>query len=83
MLHILSCSLLAVDATLLGIRTCDPGSERIDTNPQQGENGREEDGPNNNDGRRTVLPTHETLEEGVQVDNDPEGKEELPKERTP
>ncbi|BAS86967.1 Os03g0808150 [Oryza sativa Japonica Group] len=82
-LCLLSCSLLAVDTTFLGIRACDTGGEWIDTNPQQGEDRCKEDGPNNNNGRCTVLPTHETLKEGVQVDNHPEGKEELPKERTP
>lgn len=39
--------------------------------------------PQNNNGWGTVLATHETLEEWVEMKNHPEGKENLPKEWSP
>jgi len=75
--------ILAVDATFRDIRTSDPGGEWIDTNPHQGKDRRKEDSPDNDNGRRAVLLPHEALEEGVQVDNHPERKEELPEKRSP
>jgi hypothetical protein len=74
---------LAVDATRSSIRASDAGGERIDANPQQGEDRRQQDRPDNHDGRGAVLPTHETLEERVQVNDHPEGEEELAEERAP
>lgn len=58
-------------------------NERIDLDPQKGEDRREEDRPDDDDGRSAVLPAHETLEEGVEMEDHPDGEEELSKERTP
>ena len=74
---------LAVDATCLSIWASDTGGERVYANPQQGEDWCQQDCPDNHDGRGAVLPTHETLEEWVQVHNHPEGEEELAKEWAP
>jgi len=63
---------------LVGIR-----GEWVNTDPQKGKDGSEEDRPDNDDGGGSVLPTQETLKEGVQVDYNPKGKEKLPKEWTP
>lgn len=43
----------------------------IDFNPQKRENRRQQDRPQYNDGRRAVLATHETFEEGIQMENHP------------
>ena len=82
-MFLISSTLLAVDATYFGIWAFYSCGERIDTNPQQREDGCEEDGPDDNDGRRAVLPAHKPFEERVQVDNHPESEEELPEERAP
>ena len=66
---------LAVDSTLLWIRAGNSGRKRVDPDPQQGEDGGKKNGPNNNNGRGTVLPSHETFKERVEMDNDPESKE--------
>jgi hypothetical protein len=77
-LFLISSTLLAVDATQLDIWASDSSGERIDTNPQQREDGCEQDGPDDNNGRHAVLPAHEPFEKWVQVDNHPEGEEEFP-----
>jgi hypothetical protein len=62
----------------LGLR-----DKRVDPDPDEREDGGEEDGPEHDDGGRPVLPPHEPLEERVEVDDDPEGEEELAEERAP
>ncbi|BAT11226.1 Os10g0467850 [Oryza sativa Japonica Group] len=59
------------------------GDEGVDPDPDEGEDGGEEDGPEHDNGGRPVLPPHEPLEEGVEVEDDPEGEEELPEQRAP
>jgi len=74
---------LAVDATCLSIWASDTGGERIDANPQQGEDRSKKNRPDDHNGWGAVLPAHETLQEWVQVNDHPEGEEELAKERPP
>lgn len=57
--------------------------ERVDLDPEEGEDGGEQDRPEHDDGGRPVLATHETLEEGVQVHDHPHGEEHLAEERAP
>jgi hypothetical protein len=69
----------AVYATLTtGNSLLSRGYEGIDLHPQQREYGSKEDGPNDDDGRRTVLFPHETLQERVEVEDHPDCKEQLP-----
>ena len=58
-------------------------SEGIDAHPQKGEDGCEKDRPDDDNGRRPVLPAEQTLEEGIEMDNDPDREEELAKQGTP
>lgn len=76
-------SFLAVDSTLLNIWASNSGGERIDSNPQQREDGCKENWPNNHNGGCSVLAPHQALEEGVQVNNHPEGEEELSEKWAP
>lgn len=76
-------ALSAVDAALPDVRAPGLDGEGINPDPEQGEDGGEQHGPDDNNGGRPVLPPHEPLEEGVEVDDDPEGEEELPEERAP
>lgn len=59
------------------------GQERINPNPQKGENWSKENRPDNNDCWCPVLPAQQTFEEGIEMDNNPEGKEELSEQRSP
>lgn len=74
---------LAVDAACLRVRSLGLHHERVDPDPQQGEDGSQQNRPDDNNGGCSVLPTHQTLEERVEMDNDPEREEQLPKQRTP
>jgi hypothetical protein len=74
---------VAVQATLLQERAIALGEERVDADPQEREDRGQQDGPDDDDGRRPVLPPHQTLEERVQVDDHPEGEEELPEQGAP
>lgn len=74
---------LAIDATLLDIRSSDTCCEWVNTDPQKRENRCEKDSPHNDDGRCAILTAHKTLEEWVEMDNHPERKEKLTKKRTP
>ncbi|VAI32699.1 unnamed protein product [Triticum turgidum subsp. durum] len=73
----------AVDATLLHVRPLGLDGEGVDPDPEQGEDGGEQHGPDDDDGGRPVLPPHETLEERVEMHDHPEGEEELAEERAP
>ena len=73
----------ALDSARLEDGALGLGDEGVDPNPDEREDGGEEDGPEHDDGGRPVLPPHEPLEEGVEVDDDPEGEEELAEERAP
>ena len=72
-----------VDSTFQNVRASDSFSERIDPNPQQGEDGSQENRPDHNNSRSPVLSPHQTLEEWVQVNNHPKRKEQLTKKRSP
>lgn len=75
---------LAIDATLpIWSSVCGVVDKGIDTDPEQGEYGSKKNGPDDNNRWSTILATQQTLEEGIQVDNDPDGKEQLTKERAP
>jgi hypothetical protein len=74
---------LAVEAALLDVRALGPDDERVDPDPEQGEDGGQQHGPDDHNGGGPVLPAHEPLEERVEVDDDPEGEEELAEERAP
>jgi len=81
---LLSCVLLgAVQATLLQGRAIGLGEEGVDAHPQERDDGGQEDRPDDDDGRGSVLPSEQTLEERVEMDNHPEREEELPEERPP
>uniref|UniRef100_J3M4B9 Uncharacterized protein n=1 Tax=Oryza brachyantha TaxID=4533 RepID=J3M4B9_ORYBR len=51
----------------------------VDLDPQKREDRREEDGPDDDDGRTAVLPAHETLEEGVEMQITQMEKKSFPK----
>lgn len=51
--------------------------------PQQGEDGCEQDGPHDHNRRGAVLPPQQPLQERVEMEDDPDGEEELPKEWPP
>jgi hypothetical protein len=68
---------VGVDA---GLGSSDEG---VDLDPEQGEDGGEEDGPEHHDGGRAVLAAHEALEERVEVHDHPHGEEHLAEERAP
>lgn len=72
-----------IDPTLLYIRAFGFEHKRINPHPQQRENGSQEDGPDNDNCRGPVLPAHETFEEWIEMDDHPEGEEQLPKQRSP
>ena len=76
-------SSVAVQAALLQEGAVALGEERVDADPQEREDGGQQDGPDDDDRRRPVLPPHQTLEERVQVDDHPEGEEELPEQGAP
>jgi hypothetical protein len=78
-----SASSVAVQTTLLQERAVALGKERVDADPQEREDGGEQDRPDDDDRRRPVLPSHQALEERVQVDDHPEREEELPEEGAP
>ncbi len=59
------------------------GQEGINVHPQQGEDGSQQYWPHNNYCWSAVLSSHQTLEERIEMDNHPECKEQLSKERTP
>nr|GMD48753.1 uncharacterized protein LOC109166435 [Ipomoea batatas] len=61
----------------------DPIEDGVDAHPQQREDRSEEDGPDDDDGGRAVLPAEQTFEERVQVDDDPNGEEQPSEQRTP
>jgi hypothetical protein len=73
----------AVDATLPDVGPLGPDDEGIDPDPEQGEDGGQQHGPDDDNGGRPVLAPHEPLEERVEVDDDPEREEELAEERAP
>lgn len=72
-----------INPTLLEIRPSDFGQEGVNANPEQGEDRGQENGPHNDDGGHAVLSAHQAFQEGIQVHNHPECKEELAKQRTP
>ena len=74
---------LAVDSTLFNIGTSDFGGKGVDSDPQKRENGCKKNGPDHHNGWCSVLASHETFEERVEMDDHPECKEELTKEGTP
>jgi len=76
-------SSVAVQAALLQEGAVTLGEKRVDADPQEREDGGQQDGPDDDDRRRPVLPPHQTLEERVQVDDHPEGEEELPEQGAP
>ncbi|PON87258.1 hypothetical protein TorRG33x02_168940 [Trema orientale] len=49
----------------------------VNLNPNKRENRGQKHRPENNNGRRPVLAPHETLEEGIEMKNHPEGEEHL------
>jgi hypothetical protein len=73
----------AVDAALGEVGALDLGEEGVDADPEEGEDGGEQDGPDDDDGGGAVLAAHEALEEGVQVHDHPEGEEELAEQGAP
>jgi len=68
---------------VVGVDDLGSSDEWVDLDPEEGEDGGEEDGPEHHDGGRAVLAAHETLEERVQVHDHPHGEEHLAKERAP
>ena len=57
--------------------------KRVDLDPNKREHRSQEHRPKHNNGRSSVLSSHETLEERIEVENHPEGKEDLPEKWTP
>nr|GMD19615.1 hypothetical protein DM860_001194 [Ipomoea batatas] len=75
---------LAVDATLTSSgRFSAVRGEGVDSHPQQREDGRKKNGPDDDDSRSAVLPAQQTFEERVQVHNHPNGEEQSPEQRAP
>lgn len=70
-------SISAVDSTFCGGRSFCLHHKWIDSNPEQGEDWGQENWPNDDNGRRPVLPPHKTLEERVKMKNHPKGEKEL------
>lgn len=66
---------LAVNTAFLNIGASNSSREGIDSHPQQGEDGGKKNRPDDDDGGGAVLASHETFEEGVEVNDDPEGEE--------
>lgn len=74
---------LALHSTLLENWSLLLGQEGIDPDPDQREDGSKQNGPEHDDGGSSVLPTRRPLQERIQMNDDPEGKEELPEQRPP
>lgn len=66
---------LAVNSTLFDGRAGDSSGEWIDSHPQQRKDRSKKNGPHYNNGGCSVLPTHETFEERVEMNDHPEGEE--------
>ena len=82
-MNLLVLKILAVDSTQLDIRTSHSCCKWINSDPQQREYGCKQNRPNHHNGRCPVLPSHETFEEWIEMDNHPKCKEKLTKEWTP
>lgn len=65
-------ALVAVQSTLLEKRAIILGEERINPDPQQGENGGKQNGPDNDNRGCSVLPTNKTFQEWIEMDDHPE-----------
>ena len=68
---------LTVDATLTGGRFRAAAGESVYPHPEQGEYGSKENRPDDDDCRGPILATQQTFQEGVEMDDHPNGEEEL------
>lgn len=57
--------------------------KRVNLDPNKREDRGQKHGPKNNNGGSSVLATHETLEEWVEMKNHPKGEENFAKQWTP
>lgn len=71
------------NAALCNSWTINFAHKGIYLHPNKREDRGQQHWPQNNNGWSPVLATHETLEEGVEMNNHPEGKEHLAKEWSP
>lgn len=73
----------AVDATHGSVRSFGLHHKRINSNPKQREDRRQQNRPNHHNGWCSVLSSHQTFEEWVEMNNHPKWEEEFTKQRSP
>ena len=73
----------AVDATHGSVRSFGLHHKRINSHPKQREDRRQQNRPYHHNSWCSVLSSHQTFEERVEMNNHPKGEEEFTKQRSP